>query len=164
MSHVFAGEHIAHLHTREEAAEQHPRRLYQGHRRNSWVVEDVDEMVELRARSRTFDGAYTRTALGNLGYALLVLKLFTAEFARIGLIYAILAMLLMLIAQLRRRRSDHDFADSYRPADPSQGQLKASERLWGRAFRTSGDVVFLLGIVCTALYVAIFVLIMQLEA
>lgn len=63
--------------------------------------------------------------------------------------------------------SDHDHfveTDSYRPADPSQGQLKASERLWGRAFRTSGDVVFLLGVVCTALYVAIFVLIMQLEA
>ncbi|BGP51477.1 hypothetical protein JCM10450v2_007419 [Rhodotorula kratochvilovae] len=186
VSALFADEQIAHLRLSVDGA-HHPRepihRLYSGahvslyseksaltpaapptgHRRKSWVVEDADELVELRARSRTFDGAYTRTALGNLGYALVVLKIFTAEFARIGLIYVILAVLVMLIAQLRRRRSDHDFADTHRPSDPAQAAVQASQRIWGREFRTSGDVVVLLGVVCTALYVAIFVLVMQLE-
>lgn len=36
--------------------------------------------MEIRARQRTFDGAYGRTALGNLGYALTVLKLFDERF------------------------------------------------------------------------------------
>lgn len=28
-----------------------------GHRRNSFIEQDIDELVELRARQRTFDGA-----------------------------------------------------------------------------------------------------------
>lgn len=117
--------------------------------------------------------------------------------------YVILAMLVMLVGQLRRRRSDHDFAgeslasplrsvrgalaqcldtalsdgvqedtladstvpmtDSHRPVDAAQAAARANDRVWGREFRTSGDVVVLLGVVCTALYIAIFVLIMQLD-
>lgn len=38
--------------------------------------------VELRARQRTFDGAYTRTAIGTLGYTIVVLKLFDERFYR----------------------------------------------------------------------------------
>ncbi|GAA6018328.1 hypothetical protein JCM10207_000807 [Rhodosporidiobolus poonsookiae] len=143
-----------------------PHRLYAGHRRRSWVVEedDIDAIVELRARQRTFDGAYTRTALGNLGYALLVLKIFTPEFAKIGLIYVILAILMLIVAQMRRKRSDHDFADMFRPSGPGASkQKKASERLWGREFRTSGDVVVLVGCLCTGLYIALFVLVMRLS-
>ncbi|GAA6051407.1 hypothetical protein JCM3770_000503 [Rhodotorula araucariae] len=162
---LLADEQMAHLRLARVGAQTSApvHRLYSGHRRKSWVVDDADELLELRARARTFDGAYTRAALGNLGYALVVLKVFTAEFARIGLIYVILAVLVMLIAQLRRRRSDHDFADTHRPSDPAQASVQASQRIWGREFRTSGDVVVLLGVVCTALYIAIFVLIMQLE-
>ncbi|GAA5964479.1 hypothetical protein JCM21900_002390 [Sporobolomyces salmonicolor] len=144
-----------------------PHRTYRGHRRQSWIEEDLDELVELRARQRTFGGAYERTALGNLGYALIVLKIFDPDFAKIGLLYVILSILLLLIAQYRRRRSDHDFADinfphplSNSPTQPA----KASERLWGRAFRTSGDMVVLIGIACTVLYIALLVLIMRLPA
>jgi hypothetical protein len=35
-----------------------------GHRAESFAASDVNELVELRARQRTFGGAYTRTALG----------------------------------------------------------------------------------------------------
>lgn len=38
-------------------------------------------VVELRARQRTFDGAYTRGALANLGYSLTILRLFDKRFA-----------------------------------------------------------------------------------
>ncbi|GAA5899525.1 hypothetical protein JCM6882_001140 [Rhodosporidiobolus microsporus] len=147
------------------APDTKPVRRYRGHRRNSWVVEqDPDTVVELRARQRTFDGAYTRTALGNLGYALFVLKIFTPDFAKIGLVYVILSILILLIAQLRRKRSDHDFADMFRPADPEAASKskKASERSWGREFRTSGDMVVLLGVVCAGLFIALFVLIVRL--
>ncbi|GEM12565.1 hypothetical protein Rt10032_c22g6582 [Rhodotorula toruloides] len=144
--------------------QQRPHRLYEGHRRKSWIVDDTDTMLELRARARTFDGAYTRAALSNLGYALLVLKIFSSEFARIGLIYAIMSILLLLIAGYRRRKSDHDFADIHRPEMTTAAAVKASERVWGRDFRTSGDVVVLLGVVCTTLYVALFALVMQLDA
>lgn len=54
---------IPHLHR------QRPHRLYEGHRRKSWVVEDADTIVELRARARTFDGAYTRAALGTFRFS-----------------------------------------------------------------------------------------------
>ena len=37
--------------------------------------------VELRARQRTFDGAYTRGALANLGYSLTILRLFDKRFS-----------------------------------------------------------------------------------
>ncbi|KWU41668.1 hypothetical protein RHOSPDRAFT_22570, partial [Rhodotorula sp. JG-1b] len=143
-----------------------------GHRRASWVLEDPDALIELRARSRTFDGAFRRlirsevlmSTTGNLYYSLIVLKVFSSEFARIGLIYVIMSCLLLLIAQFRRRRSDHDFSDKYRTEDPiALPGVKASERLWGtRPFRTSGDIIILLGVVCAALYVAIFVMIMRL--
>jgi hypothetical protein len=54
--------------------------------------------------------------------------------------------------------------DKYRTEDPiALPGVKASERLWGtRPFRTSGDIIILLGVVCAALYIAIFVMIMRL--
>ncbi|GAA5827565.1 hypothetical protein JCM5353_001618 [Sporobolomyces roseus] len=139
-------------------------RTYRGHRRASFIEDDVDELIELRARQRTFGGAYERSALGNLGYALLVLKIFNPDFAKIGLLYVILSILLLLIAQYRRRRSDHDFADINKPESTltSEDLPKAAERVWGRAFRTSGDMVVLISLTCTALYVAMFVLVLKL--
>ena len=50
--------------------------LHRGHRRQSFVAEDLNELVELRARQRTFHGAYNRTALGSLGYGLTIIRLF----------------------------------------------------------------------------------------
>lgn len=42
----------------------------------------ISSKVELRARSRTFDGAYGRSAISNLGYALTILRLFDRRFFR----------------------------------------------------------------------------------
>ena len=41
---------------------------------------DVNELVEIRARQRTFNGAYSRSAIGNLSYSLAVLRLFDHRF------------------------------------------------------------------------------------
>ncbi|GAA5878189.1 hypothetical protein JCM16303_002877 [Sporobolomyces ruberrimus] len=144
------------------------RRTYKGHRRTSFIERDVDELIELRARQRTFGGAYERSALGNLGYALLVLKIFNPDFAKIALIYIILSCVLLLIAQYRRRRSDEDFSDAHRPPALSTTEIdalpKAADRIWGREFRTSGDMIVLITLTCTCLYVAMFVLVMKLPA
>ena len=51
-----------------------------GHRTSSFSTVDLMELTELRARQRTFEGAYRRTALANLGYALTVLRLFDVRF------------------------------------------------------------------------------------
>ncbi|PVF94723.1 hypothetical protein CPB86DRAFT_680807, partial [Serendipita vermifera] len=89
---------------------------YRGHRRNSYAPLDRAELVELRARMRTFDQAYLRTALMNLGYSVVVLKLFDRRFHRIGLLFAVLGVVLYFVALYRRRHSNLDFADQTVPS------------------------------------------------
>ncbi|KAL8291505.1 hypothetical protein RQP46_002483 [Phenoliferia psychrophenolica] len=101
-----------------------------GHRRKSFTDDDIDELVELRARQRTFDGAYIRAALGNFGYACIILKVFDAEFAK-GAITTL--------------------------------PLAPGPRIWGRNFRTSGDVVVLVGVVVTGLYAGLFAVVLKLS-
>jgi hypothetical protein len=55
-------------------------RTYRGRRRDSYTPLDRAELVELRARMRTFDQAYVRTALMNLGYSVVIIKLFDSRF------------------------------------------------------------------------------------
>lgn len=62
---------------------------------------DHDELTDIRAYQRTFDGAYTRTALGQLSYAILILRLFERDFYWCGLIYTILAVQLIFVGMYR---------------------------------------------------------------
>ncbi|KAF4588739.1 Mitochondrial inner membrane protein oxa1 [Pleurotus pulmonarius] len=87
------------------------RRRYRGHRAASFEPVDINELVELRARQRTFHGAYSRTALGCLGYSLTILRLFDRRFYKIGLLFAVLGGLMFVLSFLRARHSRHDFAD-----------------------------------------------------
>jgi uncharacterized membrane protein YidH (DUF202 family) len=48
------------------------------------VVLSPQELVEIRAAQRTFEGAYIRTSLSQFSFALIVLKIFTSEFYSIG--------------------------------------------------------------------------------
>ncbi|KZV85860.1 hypothetical protein EXIGLDRAFT_653659, partial [Exidia glandulosa HHB12029] len=95
--------------------------LYHGHSRYTFFPEDNPELVELRARQRTFDGAYARTAIGSLAYSLTFLKLFDRRFYNIGIVFLILAALLAVLAYARGRGSIHDFADEHRPAPRDDG-------------------------------------------
>ncbi|PWN36317.1 uncharacterized protein FA14DRAFT_54081 [Meira miltonrushii] len=60
-----------------------------------------DELTDIRAYQRTFDGAYTRTALGQLSYAILILRLFERDFYWCGLIYTVLAVQLIFVGMYR---------------------------------------------------------------
>ena len=64
-------------------------RRFRGHRANSFQPVDNAELVELRARQRTFDGAYARTALGQLCYAIVILRLFQPKFFYVGELQAV---------------------------------------------------------------------------
>ncbi len=45
------------------------------------------DLLDYRAVQRTFDGAYARTALGQLCYAIVILRLFQPKFFYVGELY-----------------------------------------------------------------------------
>ncbi|KAF5684033.1 hypothetical protein FDENT_6965 [Fusarium denticulatum] len=102
------------------------------HRARS-VVLTTQELVEVRAAQRTFEGAYVRTALGQFSFALIILKVFTEEFYAIGALFAVYGVAVMLVAIYRRYEGQNQFFTSETP----DGSLK-------RKFRTSGNSVLLL--------------------
>ena len=141
--------------------------------------------MELRARSRTFDGAYGRTAIGNLGYALTILRLFDRRFFRsessekscflscthyislpVGILYTVLAGLIFIIAFFRQRHSRHDFADKYRNRAAYENAIQTvgqtGKRIFGRPFVTAGWIVALLSLVVFSVEISLLVLIFKL--
>ncbi|OZJ02796.1 hypothetical protein BZG36_04425 [Bifiguratus adelaidae] len=116
--------------------------LIRGHRRKSVLLTDA-ELLEVRARQRTFEGAYWRTGLASFSTGLLVLKLFTLSFYRIGITFFVFGFAMLVIAVLRRRNSG-DIFDLEVP------------------FWTSGGWVVLTGAVTLGCYIAFLVLLYQL--
>jgi len=141
------------------------RHNHRGHRRQSFQATDVAELVELRARQRTFHGAYSRTALGSLGYALVILRLFDPTYHRIGLLFVVLGLLLFVIAFFRARHSAHDFADRHKEAHLLDSGIKTKgqegTRIFGRPFVTAGWSVVQVTVVVAAIELGILVLIIQ---
>lgn len=155
-----------------------------GHRADSFVPLDITELVEIRARQRTFGGAYARTALGNLGYSILFLKLFDRRFYKskmarlppvikclhrflaVGLLYALLAAFLLVIASIRAKHNKHDFADHpdseefYSRAIQTKGQ--SNVRVFGRPFVTAGRIVVAILIGVGVIEVTLLALILKL--
>ncbi|KAL0952607.1 hypothetical protein HGRIS_006862 [Hohenbuehelia grisea] len=140
---------------------------YRGHRAESFQPVDVNELVELRARQRTFHGAYSRTALGSLGYALTILRLFDKRFYRIGLLFAILGGLMFVLAFLRSRHSRHDFADrdkeesSYGAPHVRKTVGQEGKRIFGRPFVTAGWIVIGVSGVVAAVEIGLLVLVLR---
>ncbi|KAF0645169.1 hypothetical protein FPSE5266_04619 [Fusarium pseudograminearum] len=81
------------------------------HRARS-VVLTTQELVEIRAAQRTFEGAYVRTALGQFSFALIILKVFTEEFYAIGALFAVYGVAVMLVAVYRRYEGQNQFFTS----------------------------------------------------
>jgi hypothetical protein len=59
-----------------------PRFTYRGQRKKSYIVSDNAELVELRARLRTYDAGYSRATMFALGNSIVYLKLFDERFYR----------------------------------------------------------------------------------
>ena len=156
---------------------------YHGHRRRSYFPVDTGELVELRARQRTFDNAYLRTGLLNLSYSVLILKLFDSRFydskhsiplrrhqqfrsdilsSPVGLIYIALASLLLITAYIRRRHSNRDFSDQARTALEALHPQPSPARVWGRPFATAGWIVVQVTTIVASVQVVLLVLLLRL--
>ncbi|KAF9176855.1 hypothetical protein BGZ51_009504 [Haplosporangium sp. Z 767] len=117
-------------------------RLYRGHRANSLCITE-EELVEVRARERTFDGAYWRTAMKAFSTGMIIIRLFMHAFYKIGIIFVAFGMAMLCISILRRKAAG-DVFDQRAP------------------FTTSGFWVMMTTLVSTIAYGIMFVLVISL--
>lgn len=111
-----------------------------------------DELVEIRAAQRTFEGAYIRTALGQFSFALVILKIFTSEFYSIGALFALYGTGILFISLLRRQQGNKQFFSEI-----------GESGLHQKRFRTSGNVVVVLTALSIAAYACLLVLTLRLN-
>ncbi|KAH7073987.1 hypothetical protein FB567DRAFT_590268 [Paraphoma chrysanthemicola] len=121
------------------------------HRARS-VVLTSSELVEIRAAQRTFEGAYIRTAIGQFSFALIVLKIFTAEFYSIGALFAVYGAGILFISLFRRQQGNKQFFSEV-----------GEDGLHRKKFRTSGNVVSVLTALSISAYICLLVLTLKLE-
>ncbi|KAF1844504.1 uncharacterized protein K460DRAFT_286714 [Cucurbitaria berberidis CBS 394.84] len=121
------------------------------HRARS-VVLTSSELVEIRAAQRTFEGAYIRTAIGQFSFALIVLKIFTAEFYSIGALFAVYGAGILFISLFRRQQGNKQFFSEV-----------GEDGLHRKKFRTSGNVVSVLTALSISAYICLLVLTLRLE-
>ncbi|KAJ1782608.1 hypothetical protein LPJ59_006768 [Coemansia sp. RSA 2399] len=102
------------------------------------------ELVEVRARERTFDGAYWRTSIGLFGASLIILRVFGLEFFPVGIVFLVLGLGFLAIGLVRRHKllGCTPFAD-----EP--------------VFVTSGGTVVLSAAMCILAYVVLLVLLVH---
>jgi len=112
-----------------------------------------DELVEIRAAQRTFEGAYVRTSLSQFSFALVILKIFTSEFYSIGALFAVYGAAVLLVSAYRRQQGNRQFFSEV-----------GEDGLGRKKFRTSGNVVILLTALSIAAYVTLLVLTLKLES
>ncbi|PSN67869.1 hypothetical protein BS50DRAFT_633537 [Corynespora cassiicola Philippines] len=146
------------------AADRYQLRL---HRARSVVLSSA-ELVEIRAAQRTFEGAYIRTAIGQFSFALIVLKIFTAEFYSIGALFAVYGAGVLFTSLFRRKHGA--------PANTGLDYFRLTKRLGNKQFfselgedglhrkrfRTSGNVVSVLTALSMAAYICLLVLTLRL--
>ncbi|RMY04341.1 hypothetical protein D0868_06995, partial [Hortaea werneckii] len=120
------------------------------HRARS-VILSPQELVEIRAAQRTFEGAYIRTSLGQFSFSLVVLKIFTAEFYSIGALFAVYGAGVLAVSAFRRMQGNRQFFSEI-----------GEDGLSRKRFRTSGNVVVLLTSLSVAAYVCLLVLTLRL--
>ncbi|KAH7355936.1 hypothetical protein BKA66DRAFT_515804 [Pyrenochaeta sp. MPI-SDFR-AT-0127] len=139
MFNVFEGRNVA------------DRYRLRAHRARS-VVLTSSELVEIRAAQRTFEGAYIRTAIGQFSFALIVLKIFTAEFYSIGALFAVYGAGILFISLFRRQQGNKQFFSEV-----------GEDGLHRKKFRTSGNVVSVLTALSISAYICLLVLTLRLE-
>jgi 4-hydroxybenzoate polyprenyltransferase len=116
------------------------------------LVVSREELVEIRASQRTFEGAYLRTALSQFSFALVVLKIFTAEFYSIGALFAVYGLGVLCASVYRRQQGNKQFFAEVGP----DGEHR-------KKFRTSGNVVIALTFLSVAAYASLLALIIKLK-
>ncbi|KAL6873068.1 hypothetical protein J3F83DRAFT_713519 [Trichoderma novae-zelandiae] len=132
------------------------------HRARS-VILTSEELVEIRAAQRTFEGAYMRTALGLFSFSLVILKIFTEEFYGIGALFAAFGTAILLVSVYRRYQGNRQFFVAESPADDDDDHDRGHGVL-RRKFRTSGDTVVLLTVLSLCAYATLLALTWRLQS
>lgn len=159
------------------------RSLFHGHRRESFIESDPAELVEIRGTFSPPPAppAHAPSPPAHVRWGLHPLRalesrfrlscaqsafsparvrsssspqVFDPVFTRVGLLVTTLALALLGIAFVRRRRSDRDFSDFHAGT--------RMDGVWGRRFRTSGGVVLALFVVVGLLEAVLLGLILTL--
>lgn len=116
-------------------------------RRRSRLGDLADNLkLDVRAHQRTYEGAYTRTAISCLSFSIVMIKLFSSEFLPIGTVYTVYGCLLYFIGVFKAAT-----VDTYYDAENDMEE-----------FKTAGDLVLLLTGISLASYVAMLVLVLRL--
>lgn len=116
------------------------------HRARSLVLTS-DELIEIRAAQRTFEGAYVRTAIGQFSFSLVILKIFTSEFYAIGALFALYGAGILFTSLFRRAQGNKQFFSEV-----------GEDGLHRKKFRTSGNVVTAVTALTMAAYISLLVL------
>ncbi|PYH42375.1 uncharacterized protein BP01DRAFT_376255 [Aspergillus saccharolyticus JOP 1030-1] len=111
-----------------------------------------DEIVEVRAAQRTFEGAYVRTALSQFSFALVVLKIFTSEFYSTGALFAIYGTGVLMIGLFRRQQGNRQFFSEL-----------GEDGINRHKFRTSGNAVVILTALSIGAYATLIGLTLRLD-
>ncbi|KAK6523227.1 hypothetical protein TWF694_006119 [Orbilia ellipsospora] len=119
-----------------------------------------EELVEIRASQRTFEGAYFRTSISLFTFSLVILKIFTVEFYPIGALFATYGAFIMGISAYRRSQSNRQF---YIVENKEENDLPEHMRTGKRVFRTSGNTVIVCALTSVLAYTALIVLVLKLS-
>lgn len=101
--------------------------------------------LDVRAHQRTYEGAYTRTALGGLSFAIMIIKLFSKEFLPVGVIYTVYGLFFYLMGMYKGGQVDF-YYNPHKDKD---------------FFRTLGTSVVIITGVSLACYIALLVLVLR---
>jgi uncharacterized membrane protein YidH (DUF202 family) len=121
------------------------------HRARS-VTLTPNELVEVRAAQRTFEGAYVRTAISQFSFALVVLKIFTAEFYSIGALFAVYGAGVLAVSLWRRHEGNKAVFCEVAEDGVRRGR-----------FKSSGNVVVVLTGLSIVAYGCLLLLVMRLS-
>ncbi|CAH2352691.1 hypothetical protein CLIB1423_07S05336 [[Candida] railenensis] len=99
--------------------------------------------LDVRAHQRTYEGAYTRTAIGALSFSILIIKLFSKEFLPVGAVYTIYGCVLYFFGVFKSASVDVFY-------NPDKDMV---------LYKTGGDSVLLLTVVSLVSYLALLVLV-----
>lgn len=139
-------------------------------RHGAYQLLSTNDRLDLRAAQRTFDGAYVRTALGQMCFSLTIMRIFQREFFWIGIACCVLALCLIVIAVMRYElslRCENEFLDAVMQvrggaqAQEPGAQQSESVALLPR-FHTAGHVVLLTVLMTLAVDIAIIILLTRL--
>lgn len=101
--------------------------------------------LDIRAYQRTYEGAYTRSAIGCLSFAILIIKLFSREFLPIGMVYTIYGLIFYFLGIYKAASVDV----FYNPEKDME------------YFKTSGNSVILLTAISLASYTTLLILVLR---